>query len=629
MKYGLLLVSCLAGFLAGCVKEVQPGLTSTTAMSAGLNGNVHGGQQPVVGALVQLLVPGASGYGSLPTVLAATTTGAGGSFSLPSYTCPANSGLVYLLATGGNSGSGTNLALAEAALLGPCSALTHQTAINVSEVSTVAAAYALSPFASVSTAGTAIGTTATNLQGLANAYGPYNNLVSTPGGYAMPATGTAGMVLPQAELNTLADILASCVNSNGSTAADAPCGVLFNNSTSAAGTNPVDTFQAAINIAQQPGGNETVLYGLVSASAPFQPALSAVPNDFALAIQYTGGGVAGSYGTQSVAIDSVGNAWITTGAGLVNLGTTHQLTEISPAGAILSGASGYGPATLASPQGLAIDGSNNVFVVDSYPNSLVEFASNGSLLAKSFPGSFSAPYGVALDTDGSLWVTNIGSATVAHVSSSGVTVSGPYTVGSTGSDVVLNTAGNWSTEYGTGAYGYFAHYSNSSPRAGESYSGVTGHPTGAALDANGNFWYASAAGTSGYVERLGSSTATGIATPLVPQEVLIDGLNRVWVSARNQTTPSSPGALFAFSNTGALLSPANGYLANGTMPPQPGSPGSMAVDGSGNLWLSGTVVDNSGNPQPAAYVTEVIGIAAPLTTPVISAVTAGTLGKRP
>ena len=388
----------------------------------------------------------------------------------------------------------------------------------------------------------------------------------------------------------------------------------------------MDTFQAALDLALQPGGNATPLYGLISPAAPYQPTLTSAPNDFALAIQYTGGGIAGSYGTQAVAIDGAGNAWVTTGQGLINTGSTHQLTEISPAGVFVSGSAGFGSANLVSPQGLAIDANSNVYVVDPYPNSLVEFAANGSLLAKNNPSSVSAPYGVALDTDGTLWVTNVGSSTVSHVSSSGATASGPYTVGGTGSDMVLNTAGNWSTEYGSGAYGFYAHYMDSSPRTGETYAGVSGHTTGGALDSKGNFWYAAVLGGSGYVTYIGSNTASYLASPLTPQEVVIDGLNRVWVSSRNPSTPSSPGSLLEFSSAGASLGK---YQANGTMPPQPGSPGSMAVDSSGNLWMTGATVDNSGNPQAAAYVTELVGIAAPVTTPVISAVKAGALGTRP
>jgi hypothetical protein len=50
------------------------------------------------------------------------------------------------------------------------------------------------------------------------------------------------------------------------------------------------------------------------------------------------------------------------------------------------------------------------------------------------------------------------------------------------------------------------------------------------------------------------------------------------------------------------------------------------VDGSGNLWFTGT--NNSYTAVPN-YVTEVIGIAAPVVTPKATAVTNNTIGTRP
>ena len=135
--------------------------------SDAISGKVHGGQQPISGATVFLMIPGTSGYGSTGSVLVSTTTDANGLFTLPRpYICPVNSGLVYILATGGNAGGGTNANIAVAAVVGPCSGLTSSMFVNVNEVTTVAAAYALAPFATVTAGSTAIGTSATNLGGV-------------------------------------------------------------------------------------------------------------------------------------------------------------------------------------------------------------------------------------------------------------------------------------------------------------------------------------------------------------------------------------------------------------------------------------------------------------------------------
>jgi len=113
----------LAGLaaLSGCgVQNVAAPVVSEAAIS----GKIHGGQQPVAGAVVQLIAPGTGAYGVAGSVIASTVSGADGSFTIPRpYTCSANSGLVYVLATGGDAGAGPNPAVAEAAIVGPCSAL--------------------------------------------------------------------------------------------------------------------------------------------------------------------------------------------------------------------------------------------------------------------------------------------------------------------------------------------------------------------------------------------------------------------------------------------------------------------------------------------------------------------------
>jgi hypothetical protein len=277
-------VLALAG-LTGCGANISTG-SSAASGGAGVSGMVHGGQQPVMGAAVTLYAPGLTGYGSAPTVLATTTTGAGGAFTLPSYTCPTtNDILTYITSVGGDSGSGSNSALKLVAVLGPCSSLSSSTFVFISEATTVAAAYTLAPFAALSGSTTTIGTSAGNLLGLKNVLGPANNLANTTTGYAHGVSDFANMVLPYAEINTLADILAACVNTNGSISASAACGMLFAYATPPGGGAPNDTFQAALDIALNPGNNAAALYTLSNAAAPFQPTLTAAPGDFAVAIQ--------------------------------------------------------------------------------------------------------------------------------------------------------------------------------------------------------------------------------------------------------------------------------------------------------------------------------------------------------
>ena len=394
--------------LAGCgVAPIEE--PNAVALSTGPSGVVRGGQQPISGALVQLIAPGVSDYGSAPSVLSTTTTSTdgGGSFTLPGYTCPIPDRLVYLQVTGGNPGFGTNSAVGEAALLGNCSTLSSSTHVVVNELTTVAAAYALAPFASVTAAGTLIGTSSTNITGLNNAFYPANNLVPYSQVNATPTNALAGMVLPTNMLNTLGNILAACVNSTGP--ASTGCAPLISNTTVAGGA-PTDTFQAALNIALHPGTNVGPLFTQSSINPPFAPAIASTtpPADFTLAIGYNGYTISNE-GGYALAIDAKGDAWVTANA--PNTGGLGALMEITPSGQYAAG-SGYQTPTygVISFTGMAIDlggviwvASNSESLQPTTTDAMIGFNSNGSVFNQ-FPVTF--PLGVAVDGSGDIWSSN-------------------------------------------------------------------------------------------------------------------------------------------------------------------------------------------------------------------------------
>ncbi len=319
-----------------------------------------------------------------------------------------------------------------------------------------------------------------------------------------------------------------------------------------------------------------------------------------------------------------------------NAGDTHALTEITPAGGFPSGPAGYGSTALSSPEGVAIDASNNVFVTDLYANRVFKFNATGLLVNTFAPPSLYAPVGIAIDTDNSLWVVNDAASSISHLTATGVNVTGsPYSTLSVGDDIVLNTVGNWTSSYGSGSAGYISHFADAHPTFGEASYTVSGTVEDVALDSSGNVWYSARGSSSnGTVSRISS---TGIATltpilvpsPLQPASIFIDGLNHVWVAAYNQTTQSTPDVLLEYSPTGLLLSPSGGYSANGTLSSSPGFPEGIAIDGSGNLWITGSFVSNNGATQQNAVVTELIGVASPLITPIAVAAGSASLGTRP
>jgi hypothetical protein len=93
----------------------------------------------------------------------------------------------------------------------------------------------------------------------------------------VPANDT----VPSTQINTLADILAACVNSVGGGAGDGTaCGKLFMDATPTSGTAPTDTIKAILDVLLNPTNNTSALYLLLVPAAPFQPTLTASPVDF-------------------------------------------------------------------------------------------------------------------------------------------------------------------------------------------------------------------------------------------------------------------------------------------------------------------------------------------------------------
>ena len=601
--------------LAGC--GLGPASTSSVSPVSGqtLSGRLMGGQQPVTGSTVTLYAPGQNGYGSAPTVLSTTTTGAGGGFQLPAYTCPSVDAITYIVATGGNSGSGANSLLAEAAVLPRCSQLSSSTNVQISEVTTVAAAFSLAQFATLTSTGLTIGTTPTNITGLNNAFGTANNLANFSTGNARTAAELTGITPPTSLMATLADILAACINSTGT--GGSACNTLISNTTYN-GVTPANTLQAAFNIALAPGRNVANLFALASANPPYPGGLSTAPQDFSLALAYTGNGI--SAATTGVAIDAVGNAWVSTGE--FN-NTVHQVTEISPAGLYLSGATGYGFANISGPEALAVNSTGQVYVACAGNNNVVRLDASGNYLSTISTASFHNPNGLSVGGADNIWVSSFNGSAFTRIDNTTLTENpnSPFASGVEGVDIANSTLGVWVANFQSQTlthltYGTFALQNVA----------VSSTPSGLAIDASDNVYATLVHGIVKYSDggTLLSPSAgyQGTAT-LIPQSVIVDGLGRVFTSVTVGGT--SHGGLLEFDGSGNLLSPSNGYAAAGSIPVKPAVPGGIAIDGSGNVWITGDANGTAITPT----VSEVIGMAAPVVTPRAVATQNGTIASRP
>ena len=621
--------------LTGCSANFGNVASTSSQTAMHIKGVVHGGQQPLNGAHIYMYAASTAAYGgngiaasssnaSTSLLTAATgnpadgngdfyvTTDVYGNFDINgAFACTPNT-QVYLYSVGGDpqvngvgTPSGGNSAATLMAVLGNCASGTASgafpgvTFVAMNEISTAVTAFALAGFATDPLhvgAPSAVAGHAASGTGIANAFNMALNIVNQASGVPNATfPNNSNATVPVTRINTVADILAACVNSAG--AGSTGCDTLFTNTTYS--TAPADTAAAAINFAQNPGGNIAALIGLATSTSPFQPVFTSA-NDLSLTLNYTGGGINFAKG---IAIDAAGNAWVTNQAGA-------SVTEISSTGTFLSGPNGFTGGGLNGPIGIAIDSVGNAWVANPNANSVTEISSAGAFLSGTSGftgGGLNGPFSIAFDSSGNVWVVDVNSnpASVTELSSSGVALSN-YTGG-----------------------------------------GLDG-PVGIAIDGTGNAWVTNDSGNS--VTEI-SNAGAFLSGPNGylggglngPGEIAIDGAGNAWM------TNTLVASVSELSNSGAVLSGPNGYTGGGVN----GAIG-IAIDGSGNAWMAnflgnsvtelsgtGTVVsgtgfytgggldepygiaiDNSGNVWVSNLVgkslTEIVGLATPVVTPIVA-----------
>ena len=471
----------------------------------------------------------------------------------------------------------------------------------------------------MSSSGTTLATT-----GIANAFASVTNLETLSTGVALATTPVANGgngTVPQSEINTLANILASCVNSSGAVTGPpnpTPCDDLFVEEYGFAPTGttqPADTATAAILIAHIPWAIVSFLYGLQTGASPFQPTLSAAPNDFTIAISYTGSGLDGPAG---LAVDKSGNVWVANLSG-------NAVSEFGPTGAPLSGSGGVTSGGLNSPLSIAIDASGNAWVTNSGNASISEFDSSRSAISGSpyTLGGLSTPYGIAIDQSGHVWVANHSTNnSISEFSSGGSPITGSSGITTGGLDVpyaiAIDVSGNvWVSNFFATSISEFNSSGTANASSPFSGGGLLS-PGGIAIDAAGNVWaanvYAGAnslsefdPATSLFLSGSNGYTGGGLSYPYY---VAIDGQGNVW--ATNDAFGGD--SISEFTSTGtqicnshSLFTCPAGYFGGGL-----NGPFEPAIDGAGNLWVS-NYGSGSGN-----NITEFVGAASPVVTPIVA-----------
>jgi streptogramin lyase len=569
-----------------------------------------GGVNPVSGSSVALWQAGTTGYGMGATQIGNTTSDGNGNFGI-GFACPSASAQIYLIAQGGDAGGGTNSNLTMMAALGPCGSIAMGTTIPViiNEVTTAGSVYALAQFLSTSSSGT-VGTSSTNSAGMANAFATVDNLIDVSTGDALSTTPSGAGTAPQKNLNSIANALGACAQTNGSASAEctelfacALPGAAFSAGACSGGTGSVsDTLAAVLSIARDPAGVSVAgVYDVSTQAALFSPVLSSAPNDWSMPLNFapTGANFSSPF---DMAIDSSSHIWVTNPGG-------NSVTALKNDGTLLGNFNNTNTsgANFSSPIGTAIDSAGHIWVANSSGNTVTALNNGGSLLGNFTPSgsNFNDPLGVAIDGSGHVWVANsMGNSVTAlkndgtllgHFAPSGSNFNGPRAVAidSSGHVWVTNGTGNSVTTLNNNGT-LFGNFNNTNT-SGAGFN----DPVILAIDIAGHAWVTNLVGSS--VTALNSNgslfghfapSGAGFAGP---SGVAIDSAGHVWLSSEGTpssvTALNSDGSLFGhFAPTGANFS----------------GPFNVAIDSAGGVW----VPNSNGNT-----VTELVGLAAPVLTP--------------
>ncbi|HEY1741722.1 MAG TPA: hypothetical protein VGG18_01050 [Granulicella sp.] len=643
---------CLAAVLSGC----GSGVVATSSIGTlGIQGKVRGGQQPVTSASIFLYSAGKTGNGSAATSMlnSPVITDSNGSFTIVSdYTCASSTDQVYLVATGGDPGLGNgvnNTAIVLMTALGNCGNLSTIPFVTINEVTTAAAAWTLAPFM---TSYAKVGASATNALGISNAFLDAQLLANLGTGASVQPTGN--LTTESTKLNTLADAIATCVNSNGG----ANCTPLFTAATPSGATAPTDTLGALLNIVKNPGQNVAAVYKIVQSTPPFEPTLSAAPNDWTMSMTIQGGALnpssgvidtsdpnyalgGGLYYPQHLDIDANGYVWVGNNGSGTNSGDS-SVSEFSPQGTAISPEKGYGAGILNELFALVIDTTGNIWVT----NEQNEGQGNGSITG--FLGSNSATPGTAITNTNPATGGN-GTPYFFDTSTAGTYFPAYLSANNSGQIFIGNQDATYPSVFttSTGAISSLGIGSVSFPQSiaadasggvwlGNSSNATTHDTTVTHIAANGTYSqigccsgpYALATDSSGnlWIENYDNDTISEVSssgTVLVDQLALsgvqgsngmsIDAGQNLWIANYGSYNAAAPtiGASFTGISTTTLtpLSPASGFgTAAGMVVPVATIP-----DRSGNVWISS---------KDTNALVVFFGLAVPTATPLMPTPTA-------
>ena len=639
--------------LAGCGMDPMS-TVSPNVVSPAVAGRSYGGQQPVVGSTISVLEMGTSGYGSNGIVLASTHTDANGNFSFApgAYTCPQSDTPVYLVGIGGNAGAGNNGSAVEAAALGTC-ANAKQSFVVMNEVTTAATAFVLSHFFSTTLGGanasndwfggpsTNSGGTTIYSQGLV-----MGNDVTLPT-IVDNATGSAiqtgsGYTVEWQKINTIANVLAECINSSGSTSATetkTTCGKLFNFTANGAATRPSDTLQAAVQMALFPATKVTQVYNLISGNAPFLPQLTTAPNDWTIGVAYTSSGVGLAVDTGTLStldIDASGRIWFPS-----NAAGKAGAAFFDPVGLSFNGP--FNSTALVHPQQVAIDANGYAWYNDSAAATLPGYLTTAPMTTQTVSLSNTTSNSLTIGgddrvnvgvTDGSVFeLANVSATRTAYVLTPGISFIFP--VQSMAGDINDGDAVTISDPVTSQMRSYFVtappptatDIVNSNDDSGQVIYTGNDHISVRSFSGTGNNGDALCIYTQKRCFNLqGVTKNTG-------QGIAIDGGKNLWVAESTDqaviqvplNNPSGTDGAVYLNSSGANNVPNNEFLHGTNNGETAKAPYGIGVDATGNVWVTNAGCTTNDCAPGSFTLTEIVGAGFPTITPVSAQITGGNL----
>jgi len=559
IKVNLIPAIFILFFAVSCTKSGNLGGSSTNAGTLGtITGSVNGGLSAVANATLNLMIAGNS------TPLASANSSSTGAFSI-AFTNPGGNNLLYIIASGGNAGSGVNSNNQFLAVAGTGSA--PITSLQINELTTAAFMTVMHNKGFAKDSGGSVTfnapTTATDV------VTQYNNFI-TSGGLNSSLSASN-----QQSLNTAGNALAYCIETPNN------CAGLFTAPAAAGSTtaasNLLDFLYGILHVPAE----SSYVYGLafiVSNNTGFLLPSSSIPSGFTMNVPLTPIAVntfVTGAGAGGIAIDSSRNIWLG-GSG------TGTVIELNSSGTVI------GTFTVGGiPVAIAIDAAGNVWVGNQGNSTVTELNPAGTVI-----GSFTAgnnDQGLAIDAQGNIWVPSFGSGNLTELNASGTNL-GSISLSNAVGTAIDSQQNVWVTRF-NGVVSKVTGTGSSMAVASTTTTGTNSYSD--AIDPSGNVWVANR-GTTTVTEVSSSGSAIGsFSTSIHPYSIAIDSNGNIWVG--NFQSLSTVQTLVEFNPAGVILSNYNVSA---------GVPTAMAIDSLGNVWTStftGSLIELTGVASPGFF----------------------------